>query len=439
MSRTVAMLFNTALILLEDCMLLLLANGFFSRKRSSHFLGISFAALAILSCVFLYFFGDITLVKIALSSALFTVWLFMCYETSWYKAVFAVVFWAAYLLVGDSGLLTLISAVMGKSQLELMSAPNSYYFLCFTSKAAELLGIVILYTWLRAHNSRARVTMSDWLRVIIFPTAMLAVSTLLLRIYYYTPEMSMELTVCNAIILLVDFVSVFLMNYLERQQEITRDNIILRQSMKTQLSNVEAWRKAYEGQRKQTHDFQNQLLLIHGLVQQQAPKEKIIGYIDRLQHIDVPSTMIVKTHRAAVDIIISQKYAIAESRKIRFITQLDDLSSFPLPDDEIIIVLSNLIDNAIEACEKIEKEEDRTIELKMRVETDAAFLHIENATALPVRIYGNHIISTKSDPIAHGYGLQNVISVLEQCGSLYLLEYHPDKKTFSLSAQFAQK
>ena len=32
MSRTVAMLFNTALILLEDCMLLLLANGFFQEN-----------------------------------------------------------------------------------------------------------------------------------------------------------------------------------------------------------------------------------------------------------------------------------------------------------------------------------------------------------------------------------------------------------------------
>lgn len=439
MSQFVVFLYNTALIILEDCMLLLLAMGLFSKKRTSLVVGISFLTLIILSCVLLFCLEPAGLVKIALSVVLLSTWLLLCYEASWQKAVFAVLFWLAYLTVGDNGFLALTSAITGKSQLELLSDPNSYFLLCFSSKTAELLGIVILRTWLRSHFSNVRITFSDWLRVIIFPTAMLAASAFLSRIYFNAPEMAAELTACDAIVLLVDFVSVFLMNYLERQQEISRDNIILRQSMKTQLDNVEAWRKAYDGQRKQTHDFQNQLLVIHGLVQQQAPYEEVLQYIEQLQHIEPPSAMLVKTHRTAVDIIINQKYAIAESCNIRFVTQLDDLSGFPLPDDALITILSNLIDNAIEACEKIGEDQDRWITLKMRVEPSASFLYIENSTGSPVKIQDNRVITTKGNAAEHGYGLQNVFAVLEQYSSIFLLEYHESKYSFSFSAQIPQK
>ena len=435
MSQSAAFVYNTALIILEDCMLLLLAMGLFSKKRSSLVVGLSFFALAVLSCILLFFFESAGFLKIVLSGVLFSAWLILCYEASWQKAIFAVLFWLAYLTVGDNGFLALASAITGRSQFDLMSDPNSYYLLCFSSKTTEILGIVILRTWLKSHFTNVRITISDWLRVVIFPSAMLAVSALLLRIYCYAPAMAADLAACNAIVLFVDYVSVFLMNYLERQQELSRDNIILRQSMKAQLDNVEAWRKAYDGQRKQTHDFQNQLLVIHGLVQQRASVEEILGYIERLQEIDPPGTMLVKTHRTAVDIILNQKYSIAESCNIRFIAHLDDLSGFPLPDDALVIVLSNLIDNAIEACEKMDVDQDRWISLKMRVESSASFLYIENTTASPVTIKGNHIVTTKSNKLEHGYGIQNIFAVLDQYKSIYLLEYHPSEKTFSFSAQ----
>ncbi len=437
MNQIIALMLNTALIILEDCMFLILVNGVFTPKRSNKYTGVSFAILVVASCVFLYFFGRLEVAKTVLPAVLYSAWLLLCYETSWYKAVFAVLFWFAYLIVGDNGLLALISALTDRGQTELMFTPESYYFICFSIKAAELLGITVLHTWFKHHRARAQVTLTDWLKVIIFPVAMLVVSAILLKIYYHTPEMAMELTICNVIILLVDLISFFLMNYLEKQQAITRDNIILRKSMKIQLDNVEAWRKAYEGQRKQSHDFQNQLSVIHGLVQHASPKETL-RYIERLQHIDPPGILLVQTHRTAVDILLNQKYAIAEDRKICFKTQLDDLSLFPLPDDAFIVVLSNLIDNAIEACEKIEDESSRQIILKMKVENDAAFLYIENSTALPVEIRNNRVVTTKNDVVAHGYGLQNVIAVLEEYNSLYLIEYNSSEKTFSFSAQFLQ-
>lgn len=435
MSAMMANLFNTMLIFLESMMLFILASGFFRRSKSLAFTVISFCIVSTIACAIIYLFGSSLLPKYILLSLSLALWVFIVYRASLVRCMFPVVFLMAYLTLMDNFVITLVSATMGKSSQELLGTPESYYMICFLTKTVELLGIVMIRTWVRRRFANAYLGLLDWLKVLVFPLSILLVSVFLLRIYYLAPEISHELVVCNAILLGLDVVSILVLSYLERQQEAVKDNIILRQSMKNQLDNVEAWRKAYDGQRKQTHDFQNQLLVIHGLVQQQVPKEKILRYIESLQPREVWGATLVQTHRTAVDIILNQKFYIAENRGIRFTAQLDDLSSFPLPDDALISVLSNLADNAIEACEKIEEKQSKFISLKMKVEPGAAFIYIENPTASPVHIVNNRVLTTKKNPMEHGYGLQNVASILERYDSIFLLNYNENTKVFSFSAQ----
>lgn len=62
-----------------------------------------------------------------------------------------------------------------------------------------------------------------------------------------------------------------------------------------------------------------------------------------------------------------------------------------------MVVLSNLIDNAIEACEKNQAPEHKTILLRMNADPVANFLYIENYSEEPVKIVDNRILSTKPD------------------------------------------
>ena len=128
MSQATATMFNTALILLENCMLLVFSNAFFVKKRSNLYVGLSFMGVALFSCVFLYFFADINTLKVSFFFALFSIWIILCYKTSWYKAAFSVLFWEAYLLIGDNGIMLMISTIIGKSFSELMINPDSYCY-----------------------------------------------------------------------------------------------------------------------------------------------------------------------------------------------------------------------------------------------------------------------------------------------------------------------
>jgi hypothetical protein len=120
------------------------------------------------------------------------------YKTSWKKAVFTVLFWIAYVTIGDICLMALLTAATGQGMTELMRDAGTYYLFCFCIKTAELLGIVILRAWLHSHVVNETLTLADLLRVIVFPAAMLAVSLFLIRFYIRVPELAAELAICNA-------------------------------------------------------------------------------------------------------------------------------------------------------------------------------------------------------------------------------------------------
>ena len=76
-------------------------------------------------------------------------------------------------------------------------------------------------------------------------------------------------------------------------------------------------------------------------------------------------------------------------------------------------MLSNLLDNAIEACEKVQ--EERIIRLKLVREEKEMVVSVQNRVNEPVHIDQNGIIPTiKRDKRNHGIGLRNVQRVLDK-------------------------
>lgn len=90
-----------------------------------------------------------------------------------------------------------------------------------------------------------------------------------------------------------------------------KDYSILQHSLKLEQDNVEAWQNAYASQRKQTHDYQNQLLAIRGLAQKEHCNSELIEYVSQLMQTDMTDAMLVQTGRSVVDVILNQKHALA--------------------------------------------------------------------------------------------------------------------------------
>lgn len=113
---------------------------------------------------------------------------------------------------------------------------------------------------------------------------------------------------------------------------------------------------AYAQQRKLTHDFRAHLSTLDGmLMQQNRDINTIQTYIHSLQSKQNERILLVNTHHAALDALLNQKALVAKNRKIDIQFSVNDLSPIKIDMVDLTVVISNTLDNAIEACENCRK------------------------------------------------------------------------------------
>ena len=99
---------------------------------------------------------------------------------------------------------------------------------------------------------------------------------------------------------------------------------------------------------------------------------------------------------------------------------VNDLSGLTMGREEIVTLLVNLLDNAIEACEKLDR--NRLIQFKMMLEDGELTLSVRNPVKEPVTVKGKRIRTTKEDKNSHGFGMLNINNVIEKNHGTSFLE-----------------
>lgn len=431
-------LLNYVLIGFECIMASYLGGCFFKRRfyRVAHILAV--LMLFILCIVYLKIFGGNIILKLAVGIILHMVWIRVCFDTSIIKALFLAIFLMSFWYVFDSICMIGVSALMKIDYRLLSDAPFAYFLLCFGVKIFELFGLIIMCTLVKHHAQIWSMSWSDWLRILFFPVSSLLISCELVLIYYKSPDLAGQLALCACILLFADVMSVFLLDHLENQQLAIRDNAILQQDLKTEHESINTWVEAYRAERKRSHDFQNQLSVLRGMIDDASTSEHFLEYLDSLLNVELPKTRYINTNRPVADVLLSQKAAIAKNKNISFQIHLDDMSGFPLSDDELVVVLANLLDNAIAASEQIPDISLRRILIRVQCTPMVSYLYVENTVAKAVAIKNNRVVIRRDESSGHGFGIQNITTILDRHQALYAFEYHPDDALFSFSAQLME-
>ena len=297
----------------------------------------------------------------------------------------------------------------------------------------------IFYMWNRRHARRREPDIIGWVLVLVFSIPLFVLGTYLTSTIWTGSYDARAGFIVAVFLLCVSIGAICLLDYSGRRQEAIWENTILRQNLKLESEHIAALEKGYTHQREQTHDFKNQLAVLRSMAGRRVSQEEFEAYLNSVIEIDIPTVLYINTHRTVVDIIVSQKVPLAKDKGIDFQFQLDDLSNFPMTDDTLVVVLTNLIDNAIEACEKIPQKIDRHILLKMKMTNQLGVLNIENTTSGPVVIQDNLVETTKDDPLLHGYGLKSVATMIAQSGGMYFLDYREADKMFCFCASIPRE
>lgn len=435
MNDILAFSLNGFITLIEVAALYLLSSCFFQSRRHGIQLCFCGVVLLFLNIVAMILTQGRLALKILVLATLNAAWIKYIFRQNIIKCAFVSMLFSAFMLAGDSVSLAGLGLFLHRDISYYLQNPYGYYLLCYVTKILELFAIVVLHHSIHARTSFRNATWADWFRVISFPALSVIISIILAQLYAIEPAFSPQLLLASVILVATDLLAIFLLNFLDRQQQAQNDYAILKHSMKLDQDNVQAWMNAYSNQRKQTHEFHNQLAVIYGLTQQEAPGGNLFHYVAQLLQTDLSESLFVKTGRTVVDVILNQKHAIAQSKGITLQVQLDDLRDFALSDEALVVVLSNLIDNAIEACENNKDPNHKIIQLNMNADPKANFLYIENNTEHPVKIVNNNIVTTKKSSAEHGYGLKNIATILSQYDADYALDYQENAQMFCFSLQ----
>ncbi len=206
------------------------------------------------------------------------------------------------------------------------------------------------------------------------------------------------------------------------------ESLLLRQHMEMQQESMAALEQNYRLQRKSTHEFEHHLQVLRDLLER-GEAETAHSYLTQLKRNRSIQVMAVSSNHPIVDAILNQKHQAARENEIKMQIQVSDLSAVQIPSDVLVVVLTNLLDNAIEACRRIDGYREIFCTL---VYDDGLYISIRN-TSLPVSVVEGKIPTSKQNSLSHGYGLMSVSYMLDQLGAEYRFGY--EEGWFHFSAE----
>lgn len=286
--------------------------------------------------------------------------------------------------------------------------------------SGKLLSVFLAWLVMRLHpfHKTQRLDAKWILLISIFPVTSLFMMIALFLICREQHDLSRPALLFCVFLGIANVAIVYVVSLIEHDTEMKQRNNMLSQQMELQTASILTLEKAYRQQRKSSHDFQNHLCTISELLDNES-YEAATKYVHELSQAQTNRIMIVNTHHPIIDAILNQKYQMAVESQIEMRFQFNDLSGVTLTASELVVLLSNLLDNAIEACRRMER--DRQILCTM-LKSDSIFLSVRN-TSLPVDISARGIVTTKKPANEHGYGLSGVCRVLDSLHAEYTYDY----------------
>lgn len=230
-------------------------------------------------------------------------------------------------------------------------------------------------------------------------------------------------------ILCINFVGYYLIHSIAERELKLREYAVFREKVRNETAMYHSISENLEKQRKRTHEYKNQLAAISALAAEGAYQE-LRDYIEKIETTLQHRMDAVDTNHVIVNAILNTKYREAVSKGIVFVLKVNDLSGLKMEEEDLVIILSNLLNNALEACERCE---EKRIKLKFVLENGQVVISVKNSmAAMPVVESGKVLTSKTKDVQEHGMGIQNVVETVEKYGGRYMVDYGEGEFQFSI-------
>lgn len=337
------------------------------------------------------------------------------YMGKWQKKLFLCGAFYALLCCIDYFSYIMLELVLGKNVLDNSVVQVILVLLCKTVLLVVVLGIE--HFWSRGRE--VQMEGPAWVLMICFPMLSLAIMLVMLFSFLGRNSSSGYLIVSFGI-MVMNMVMFEWLKFVSERDRRWKQIRLLQERNEERIQLYYEMSVHYEEQKQILHDYNNQVGCIQGLLKNKQYQEAEV-YAEKLADSFPDNMRSVDVNHPILNVVLNQKNYLAKRKDISLLFYANDLSDLWLEEQDVVSLLSNLLDNAIEACEKLESE--RKIWIKLVREKRQFVVSIRNPVSAPVAIENNEIHTSKEDKRKHGIGLKNVQMILEKYHGMGMMRY----------------
>lgn len=297
---------------------------------------------------------------------------------------------------------------------------------------------IIIYCWRRQKNYE--ISTKNWLGILLVSGGCLGAALILIVNMINNNDFSVSEVAVLIILIILNFLSYYFYSVSAEKYRVELETAVYQEQ-------INMYRERYEGilqTRKEIADFQHDMNNHFGVLQKlcQEGKERkkaeeciseIEEYLEKAGIVYDRAFHDINSENLIIDSVIGMKKGYAMLKGIEMKTELYIPSDMVYDSMDLVVILGNLLDNAIEACERLAMGQKSEIILKIKYKMSNLVIHTENTYEGKKEQSGSSGVNllpqtTKENRKLHGIGMKNVKKVVEKYNGL--IEWRSEQGTF---------
>ncbi len=214
-----------------------------------------------------------------------------------------------------------------------------------------------------------------------------------------------------SLMLLIFIVLPILISYSVTNRSIKRKSEEYEKQLKIQLRQYELLSESSKEIRCIRHDNNNLRIGLIKLIKD-GRTDEALKMLEDDNNILSGSLMKYDTGNGIVDALLTEKHIRAEKNRTRII--FEGAVNDDLEPADLCVIFGNTVDNAIEACEKIPDDEEKSVHIRSIKKSGMMVIIVENPVGRKVEIRNGLPLTSKKDKKSHGFGLYSLRKVIKK-------------------------
>ena len=360
-------------------------------------------------------------IRVMLVVLVYMVFCAVYYKADWRQCIFFPVLNYSLLFLTDFYFLLTENILASKDKLYALE----HALLNIPMKIAWILLLFILRRIWKGKNFYCGLSHKEWRKFGMVP--LFTVASMLLMYFCCSGEKKVQVVYLFLAVglIMINLLVMGLMQDILVKGEQLRENALTDQKKESQLAHYRDMQVVYERQGRKMHDYKNQIRTMQVLLKK-GDVQAAAELAERLTETISVEMSAVNTNHPIVNAVLNQKFHAAREQEVSMIFRVGDMSGIRLDGEETVILLSNLLDNAIHECVKVARTGRKAvINIKLVQEGEKMIFSVKNPVAEKVQITDDIVLDSTGG--MHGVGLMNVKAVVDKYGGDFAISCDQEK------------